>query len=175
MNVSETGRKMGRAGDHSAGARDGESLYGAMGAGHVFLCRAEGVRGRGSTTARESTKSDSCLPSRCRTISRPRASFLDGKEEGDFAVTPPLEGNHGPVHVAYTYHFAYEDGTPDYPAGTTCYVWELQSEELQEETLRELAKGYFNKIRFCVFPKHYIYNFHDADFLSLRRDALRYQ
>lgn len=89
------------------------------------------------------------------------ASFLDGKEEGDFTVTPPLEGNHGPVHVAYTYHFAYEDGTPYYPVGTTCYVWELQSEELQEETLRELAKGYFNKIRFCVFPKHYIYNFHE--------------
>ena len=69
------------------------------------------------------------------------ASFLDGKEEGDFTVTPPLAGNHGPVHVAYTYHFAYEDGTPYYPVGTTCYVWELQSEELQEETLQELAKG----------------------------------
>src|SRR5580698_2078082 len=31
---------------------------------------------------------------------------------GDFTVTPPSLNNHGPVHVAYTYHFAYADGTP---------------------------------------------------------------
>ena len=28
--------------------------------------------------------------------------------------------------VANTYHMAYEDGTPYYSIGTTCYVWELQ-------------------------------------------------
>ena len=89
------------------------------------------------------------------------ASFLPEAQKGQFMVTPAGEGNHGPVRVAYTYHFAYEDGKAYYPVGTTCYVWELQKEELQKETLEELSKGYFNKIRFCVFPKHYIYNFHE--------------
>lgn len=92
---------------------------------------------------------------------RIEASFLPEAQEGAFTATPAGEGNHGPVRVAYTYHFAYEDGTMYYPVGTTCYVWELQSAELQKKTLEELAKGYFNKIRFCVFPKHYIYNFHE--------------
>ncbi|MCC8141651.1 MAG: DUF5605 domain-containing protein [Lachnospiraceae bacterium] len=78
--------------------------------------------------------------------------------EGDFTVTPAREGNHGPVHVANTYHFAYEDGTPYYSIGTTCYVWALQSLELQEQTLETLKNSAFNKIRFCIFPKHYDYN-----------------
>lgn len=89
------------------------------------------------------------------------ASFLAEVQHGSFTVTPAGEGNHGPVRVAYMYHFAYEDGKPYYPVGTTCYVWTHQKEELQEQTLAELAKGYFNKIRFCIFPKHYIYNFHE--------------
>ena len=44
------------------------------------------------------------------------------------------------------------------PCGTTCYVWELQSKETQEKTYESLAASPFNKIRFCVFPKHYVYN-----------------
>ena len=77
-----------------------------------------------------------------------------------FTVLPASAGNHGPVR-ARGFHFEYEDGTPYYPMGTTAYVWELQREELRRGTLEELAKGYFNKIRFCVFPKHYLYNLHD--------------
>lgn len=88
-------------------------------------------------------------------------SFSDKKTEGRFTVTAPSEGNHGPVRVVNTYHLAYEDGKPYNSVGTTCYVWTHQPEERQEETLRELAKGYFNKIRFCVFPKHYLYNLRD--------------
>lgn len=85
-------------------------------------------------------------------------SFSDETAAGSFTVTPPSAGNHGPVRVADTYHFAYEDGTPHYSIGTTCYVWHLQSEELQEQTLETLRESAFNKIRFCVFPKHYDYN-----------------
>ena len=81
--------------------------------------------------------------------------------EGTFEVEPVSEGNHGPVRVANTCHFAYEDGTPYYSIGTTCYVWTLQSEELQEQTLQTLKESAFNKIRFCVFPKHYDYNFNE--------------
>lgn len=81
------------------------------------------------------------------------------EEKGSFAVTASTEGNHGPVRVAETYHFAYEDGTPYYSIGTTCYVWELQSDERIQETLESLKEARFNKIRFCIFPKHYAYNF----------------
>ncbi len=89
---------------------------------------------------------------------------LDSTEvtwEGEFSVSPAGKGNHGPVRVADTFHFAYEDGTPHRPIGTTCYVWELQSEELQKQTLKTLSEGYFNKIRFCIFPKHYDYNLNE--------------
>jgi hypothetical protein len=85
-------------------------------------------------------------------------NFSGEKYEGDFTVTPASGNNHGPVRVAHTYHFAYEDGAPYFPIGTTCYVWELQSEELQQKTLETLKNGPFNKIRFCIFPKHYDYN-----------------
>ena len=82
-----------------------------------------------------------------------------GKEyEGHFTVIKPKENAHGPVRVANTYHMAYEDGTPYYSIGTTCYVWELQSDELIEQTFDTLKNSAFNKIRFCIFPKHYDYN-----------------
>lgn len=80
------------------------------------------------------------------------------KQEGGFTVTSAKTGNHGPVRVVNTYHFAYEDGTPYYSIGTTCYVWALQSDELIEQTLESLENAGFNKIRFCIMPKHYDYN-----------------
>jgi len=82
---------------------------------------------------------------------------LDGKE-GAFICVAPRPGNHGPVRVANTYHFAYADGTPYKQIGTTCYVWNLQGAELEAQTLATLAQSPFNKLRFCVFPKHYRYN-----------------
>mgnify|MGYP001042621603 CR=1 FL=1 len=57
---------------------------------------------------------------------RIEGNYGGGVQEGSFEVTAPLAGNHGPVRVANTYHFAYEDGTPYYPVGTTCYVWERE-------------------------------------------------
>ncbi len=77
---------------------------------------------------------------------------------GDLSVTPPSPGNHGPVHVAYTYHFAYADGTPYEEIGTTSYAWIHQTKALQEETLQTLSNAPFNKVRMLVFPKHYDWN-----------------
>ena len=88
-------------------------------------------------------------------------SFSNKEFSGEFDAIPATGINHGPIRVANQYHFAYEDGTPYYSVGTTCYVWTHQPEYLQEETLKELSNGYFNKIRFCVFPKHYDYNLRD--------------
>jgi len=87
---------------------------------------------------------------------------LHGKR-GSFTVGPPSPGNHGPVQVFKTYYFQYADGTPYHQFGTTCYAWVHQPEELQEQTLRTLASAPFNKIRFCVFPKHYVYNQNEPD------------
>ena len=80
---------------------------------------------------------------------------------GSFEAVAPSADNHGPVRVAGTYYLAYEDGKPYHCIGTTCYVWNLQNEKLQEQTLKTLEENAFNKIRFCIFPKHYDYNLHE--------------
>lgn len=72
---------------------------------------------------------------------------------GAFTVTAPAGGNHGPVRVARTYHFAYADGSPYWELGTTCYGWTHQGARLQAETLKTLAASPFNKVRMCVFPQ----------------------
>ncbi len=82
---------------------------------------------------------------------------LDGIT-GGFTCVAPSADNHGPVRVIDPYHFAYEDGTAYHPVGTTCYVWNLQGDALEEETLETLASAPFNKMRMCVFPKRYSYN-----------------
>jgi hypothetical protein len=88
---------------------------------------------------------------------RSNVARLNGKR-GQFKVTAESEKNHGPVHIHNTFHFAYADGTPFKPLGTTCYAWISQDDELQEQTLQTLAKSPFNKLRMCVFPKRYSWN-----------------
>ncbi len=88
---------------------------------------------------------------------RSNRAELNG-QTGSFFVTKPAAGNHGPVHVRHTYHFAYADGTPYFPIGTTCYAWIHQGDRLEEQTLATLKHSPFNKVRMCVFPKHYAYN-----------------
>jgi hypothetical protein len=85
------------------------------------------------------------------------ASELDGLE-GSFTATAAREGVHGPVRVRNQFHFAYADGTPYLPFGTTCYAWTHQPEALQDQTLKTLETAPFNKMRMGVFPKDYIYN-----------------
>ncbi len=82
---------------------------------------------------------------------------LDGRK-GEFDCTAAKSGNHGPVGVRNTFHFAYADGTPYRQIGTTCYAWIHQGDALEEQTLKTLASAPFNKIRMCVFPKWYTWN-----------------
>jgi len=77
---------------------------------------------------------------------------------GAMTATPAKGDNHGPVVVKNGFHFAYADGTPYRPIGTTCYAWTSQPEALEEETLKTLAASPFNKLRMCVFPKRYKWN-----------------
>ena len=97
------------------------------------------------------------VPGPWRFRTRSNRDELSGAE-GGFTCVPASPGNHGPVRVANTFHFAYADGTPYKQIGTTCYVWNHQGDELEEQTLETLRNSPFNKIRMCVFPKHYAFN-----------------
>ena len=82
-------------------------------------------------------------------------------QTGAFTVTPPSKNNHGPVRVHNTYHFAYADGTPYFPVGTTIYNWLDTPEAVQEQTLQTLAASPFNKARMLVTqqPASYLTKF----------------
>jgi len=94
---------------------------------------------------------------------------LDAKS-GTFTCVEPSADNHGPVRVRDTFHFAYADGTPYAPIGTTCYAWIHQGDELEEQTLKTLAQSPFNKLRMCVFPKYYPYNRNEPVHYPFERD-----
>lgn len=79
-------------------------------------------------------------------------------KKGSFVCTPAYTDNHGPVVVKDTFYFAYADGTPHHSFGTTCYGWAHQGDSIAELTLMTLSKGYFNKMRMCIFPKSYDWN-----------------
>lgn len=82
---------------------------------------------------------------------------LDGKS-GSFSAGRPGPTNHGPVKIKNTYHFAYADGTPYFPLGTTLYNWLNRDPALESRTLETLGKAPFNKIRFLIFPKWMTFN-----------------
>jgi len=82
---------------------------------------------------------------------------------GNFECIEASGNNHGPVKVREQFHFEYADGTPYYSFGTTCYAWIHQSNELQEKTFETLKDSPFNKLRMCVFPKHYDYNHNEPE------------
>ena len=79
------------------------------------------------------------------------------RESGTLCVEPADPGRHGPVRPKGTALFC-ADGTRFASFGTTVYALANQSEALIEETLETLQSAPFNKLRTCVFPKHYAYN-----------------
>ena len=93
---------------------------------------------------------------------------LDGKT-GVLTAAPAAGKNHGPVQVFNTYYFRYAAGTPYHQFGTTCYAWVHQPESMQQQTLQTLAASPFNKIRFCVFPKSYVYNQNEPERFAFQR------
>lgn len=98
------------------------------------------------------------------------APSLDGVT-GTLEVAGPDGSNHGRVVVRDTFHFAYEDGTPYLPFGTTAYAWTNQPAEQQELTLNTLADSPFTKLRMCVFPKSYSYNSNEPDSYAYKRNT----
>ncbi len=107
-------------------------------------------------------------------VTRSAVAALDGLS-GGFDCVPARAGVHGPVRVATAtadewHRYApstrlrYADGTDYSCVGTTCYCWTHQGDALEERTLATLSEGSFNKIRMCVFPKHYVFNENDPEF-----------
>lgn len=82
----------------------------------------------------------------------------------------PAEGKHGAVRAVGT-HFEYADGSLFIPFGTTVYALASQDDALVEETLDSLRAAPFNKIRMCVFPKHYDYNHNEPPCYAFEKRA----
>jgi len=89
--------------------------------------------------------------------------YRAGDISGEFLCIANVGNNHGPV-VADGMHFRYADGTDYFPVGTTLYAWVHQSPELIEQTLATLNRAAFNKVRMCVFPKKFDFNFNEPVF-----------
>lgn len=77
--------------------------------------------------------------------------------QGEEEVLPAAAGRHGIVRAEGT-HFHCDDGSAFYPFGTTIYAMVHQPEALVDQTMDSLAAAPFNKLRLCVFPKHYDFN-----------------
>lgn len=75
---------------------------------------------------------------------------------------PASDGRHGMVRTKGM-HFAYEDGTKYLPFGTTIYALAHQTESLIAQTYETLKESPFNKVRHCIFPKHYLYNSNEPE------------
>ena len=89
-------------------------------------------------------------------------------ETPDFAAHGQKAIPHGIVHVEGK-HFKYEDGAWYRPFGTTVYALVHQEKALIDTTMETLRKAPFNKVRFCVFPKHYDFNHNDPDFYPFEK------
>ena len=72
---------------------------------------------------------------------------------GAFHCGPPFRGNHGPVRVRNRHHFAYADGAPYFPFGTTCYAWDSPPLDMQRQTLDTMRTSGFNKLRMAVLSE----------------------
>lgn len=86
-------------------------------------------------------------------VTHSNASELDGKR-GSVLATPSLKSHFGMVRTVGK-EFRYQDNSLFFPVGTTAYAWIHMPENIQHETLSSLRKAQFNKVRMCVFPKHY--------------------
>lgn len=89
--------------------------------------------------------------------------------EGTTPCAPAGQTDHGVVRTQGT-AFVHEDGTPFLPFGTTVYALAHQEESLIAQTLDTLKDAPFNKVRLCVFPKHYDYNHNEPELFPFEKD-----
>lgn len=89
--------------------------------------------------------------------------------EGTVDVVPARNA-HGMVK-AKELHFEHQDGTLYHPFGTTVYALIHQEDALVKETMESLKNAPFNKVRFCVFPKHYDFNHNEPPIYAFEKKA----
>ncbi len=92
-------------------------------------------------------------------------------QSGEFVCEKATGDNHGPVHVRNTFHFAYADGAPFKPIGTTSYGWACQLDAMEDQTVDTLAHSPFNKIRMAVLPIPYSASKDPLEFFPFQRSA----
>lgn len=83
-------------------------------------------------------------------------------------VCQPNPSAHGRVTAKGT-HFRCTDGTLFLPFGITIYAMIHQPDALVEQTLQTLAAAPFNKVRFCLFPKHFACNENEPPFYPFEK------
>ncbi|HHV10885.1 MAG TPA: DUF4038 domain-containing protein [Clostridiales bacterium] len=66
-------------------------------------------------------------------------------------------------------HFKYESGSKFIPFGTTVYALIHQDKKLVDTTMKTLSSSPFNKVRFCVFPKHFDYNHNEPKYFAYEK------
>ena len=113
-------------------------------------------RPTGSTTATASIACASCPTPWARGGTTPEQPRRAGRDQRRVHLRRRhAAGNHGPVVLRSNTTLPMPTARPTFPVGTTCYVWNHQGDELEEQTLATLATAPFNKMRMCVFPKDY--------------------
>ena len=90
--------------------------------------------------------------------------------EGSLVCLPNEDKKAGIVRAEGT-HFVYDGGEIFKPFGTTIYALSHQEEERIAQTMETLSTAPFNKVRHCVFPKHYDYNHNDPELYAFEKDA----
>ena len=90
---------------------------------------------------------------------------VSGIAEGEGEEFCEESGARGKIRAEGT-HFVDANGAFFYPFGTTVYGMINQDEEQIDTTFKTLAAAPFNKVRFCVFPKHYNYNHNEPQFYA---------
>lgn len=98
---------------------------------------------------------------------------LTGPLSGQEQVLPAAEGCHGMVR-AKGLNFVFEDGSRYLAVGTTVYAMVHQEKALIEQTFETLEAAPFNKVRFCLFPKHYDYNRNEPDYFAFDKTGERF-
>ena len=90
---------------------------------------------------------------------------------GEEECVPCSDGiHHGLVKPAGT-ALMYEDGTSCRPFGTTVYAMMHQPKELIAQTIETLIHSPFDKVRTCMFPKHYVFNENEPELFAFEKNG----
>lgn len=90
-------------------------------------------------------------------------------EQGKEECVACADGIHHGVVKPNGTAMKYEDGTICRTFGTTVYAMMHQSEDVIQETIDTILQSPFNKIRTCMFPKHYVFNENEPEYFAFER------